>query len=77
MKNKSIFLESSDTYQGVVKQVSDVSGFTEYPTLIEIEVDGAKKFIKPWLEERLPRESAVEVVLVESNGYTDFIVYPR
>ena len=77
MKNSSVFLESSPTYKGVVKQVSDVKGATEYPTLIEIEVDGAKKFVKPWLEERLPREASVEVVLVESNGYIDAIVYSK
>ena len=77
MKKYSPFLESSDTYQGTVKQVSDIANSTEYPTIIEIEIDGKTKYIKPWLSERLPRESAVEVVIIDPEGYAEFIVYPR
>jgi hypothetical protein len=80
-KSKSLFIEDNITMFGTVKSVGAQSGQGDYNTLIEL-VDPADetktKFIKEWIPERLPRESAVEVLIVNPDSeYPDVVVYPR
>jgi len=79
--NNNLFIEENITMLGTVKSVGAQSGSGDYSTLIEVidpQDETKTKFLKQWIPERLPRESAVEVLIVNPESeYPDVVVYPR
>jgi hypothetical protein len=76
MKHINKLFQESITMSGVVKSHGKPSAEGDYPTTILIE-DGEHegKYITPWLPTRFPRESTVQVDIINPDSeYPQIIV---